>query len=128
MNDGNVNQKKLQENLSSAIDVYISRVSGAPCGSTHIQLHRRACSTEYHKENDLLKIFLKGKKKEKKALEEKEPEIYAKIKRIWELKERHVNFSTGLRLPTSHYQRKIHYVHLVKITAPNAHQNARDTI
>ena len=83
LNDGNkINQEKLQENLSSAIDVYISRVNGAPCGATEIQLYRGASSSEYQQENNLLKIFLKGNKKEKKSLEKNHPEMYAKINSI----------------------------------------------
>ena len=90
LNDGNkINQEELQENLSSAIDVYISRVNGAPCGATDIQLYLGASSSEYQQENNLLKIFLKGNKKEKKALEKNHPEMCAKINSIWELKKRH---------------------------------------
>lgn len=89
--NGNVNSENLKENLSSAIDVYISRVSGAPCGSKQIELYCGARSTEYQKENNLVKIFLKGNKAEKEALEKQHVELYAKIKRIWELKKRYVN-------------------------------------
>ena len=89
--DGKINHEKMQENLSSAIEIYISRVSGAPCGSAQIELYRGANSTEHQKENDLVKIFLKGNKAEKQALEEEHPALYAKIKSIWELKKRHEN-------------------------------------
>ena len=64
--NGKINIAKLKKNLSSAIDVYISCVSGAPCGSTQIELYRGASSTRYQKENDFVKIFLKGNKTEKK--------------------------------------------------------------
>ena len=89
--DGKINHEKMQENLSSAIDVYSSRVSGAPCGSAQIELYRGVNSTEHQKENDLVKIFLRGDKAEKQALEEEHPALYAKIKSIWELKKRHEN-------------------------------------
>lgn len=90
IDDGKVNQEKLKENLSSAIDVYISRVDGAPCGSTQIHVFRGADSTEYQNENKLVKVFLKGSKKAKEELKNKHPESFEKINSIWEMMQRHV--------------------------------------
>ena len=65
---GKVDQQKLQENLSSAIDVYVNRVDGAPCASTEIHMFPGADSRVYQNENALVKIYLKGNKKKKKIL------------------------------------------------------------
>lgn len=54
---GKVNEKVLRENLSSAIDIYISRVGKAPCAGTEINLYRGSDSSSYLKENELVKIF-----------------------------------------------------------------------
>ena len=40
LNNGEINLQKLKVNLSNAIDVYIDRVDGCPCGSTAIKLYR----------------------------------------------------------------------------------------
>ena len=64
--DGKVNETKLKENLSSAIHVYMSRVDGAPCDSTEINLFRGADSAAYQNENKLVKVFLKGLKRQNK--------------------------------------------------------------
>ena len=44
---GKIDQSILKENLSSAIDVYVSRVDGAPCNSTELHVYRGADSEEY---------------------------------------------------------------------------------
>lgn len=58
--DGKVNKTKLKENLSSAIDVFMSRMDGAPCTSTEINFFRGADSAAYQNENKLVKVFCKG--------------------------------------------------------------------
>jgi len=45
-NSGFVNENKLKENLSMAIDAYISRVVNGPCGDTTIRLYRGAESSQ----------------------------------------------------------------------------------
>ena len=57
---GKVDQSKLKENLSSAIDVYVNRVDGAPCASTEIRVYRGADSQVYQNENTFVKMYLKG--------------------------------------------------------------------
>ena len=44
---GKIDKDKLQANMESAMDVYISRVSGCPCGDTVINLFKGADSSEY---------------------------------------------------------------------------------
>ena len=87
---GGVNEDTLRKNLDSAIDAYISRVDGSPCASTEIRLFKGSNSDEYQKENDLLKIFLKGKKPEKLKLARENPEMFSKFEQIWALREKHM--------------------------------------
>ncbi len=44
---GKVDQQRLHENLSSAIDVYVNLVEGAPCASTEIHMFPGADSRVY---------------------------------------------------------------------------------
>lgn len=86
-----VNEEVLKKNLESAIYLYIDRVDGAPCASTQIHLIKGADSTSRQEENDLLKIFLKGKKDEKKELERNNPSMYSRFQKIWQLREKHLH-------------------------------------
>ena len=46
---GGIDKEKLENNLNSAIDIYISRVYGAPCASTKINLYKGPKSELYQK-------------------------------------------------------------------------------
>lgn len=87
---GQIDQSLLHKNLEAAIDVYISRVDGAPCASTQIHMYKGAESATERKESKLLNIFLKGKKKQKEELKANHPEMYQKFERVWQLRERHL--------------------------------------
>jgi len=60
---GDVNEEKLKENLliSMAIDAYISRIDGCPCGETTIRLYRVAKSTNQEACKKLLAFLKKAK-------------------------------------------------------------------
>jgi hypothetical protein len=45
--DGKVDESKLKETLDSAIDVYIERVTRAPCGDAKINLFKGSDSSDY---------------------------------------------------------------------------------
>ena len=64
-NTGEIDTQKLKANLSNAIDVYIDRVDGCPCGSTAIKLYRGSEESQELQDRDKLLIFLKGSKKQK---------------------------------------------------------------
>ena len=66
---GKISQSKLIENLHLAIDAYISRVDGCPCGTTTISLYKGADSAHYQTMHDKLHIFLKGTMQAKQALQ-----------------------------------------------------------
>lgn len=87
---GKVNEKVLRENLSSAIDIYISRVHKAPGAGTEINLYRGSDSSSYQKENELVKIFLKGSKASKEKLKTDHPDEFQRIKQIWDVRESHL--------------------------------------
>ena len=87
---GGVDQNMLRKDLDSAIDVYISRVDGAPCTSTEIHLYKGVDSSKYQEENEVLKVFLKGSKAAKSKLATEKPELYSRVKETWELREKHV--------------------------------------
>ncbi|CAB4006294.1 Hypothetical predicted protein [Paramuricea clavata] len=56
-----------------------------------IHLIKGADNKAYQDENELLKVFLKGKKGEKEALERDHPEAYSKFQRIWQLCNNHLH-------------------------------------
>ena len=87
---GDVNQDMLFKNLDSAIDVYISRVDGAPCASTQIHLFKGPNSKEYQEESELVKVFLKGSVEEKEELKESHKYMYTKFEMIWNVRKRHL--------------------------------------
>ncbi|XP_028409254.1 uncharacterized protein LOC114531845 [Dendronephthya gigantea] len=87
---GQIDQILLHKKLEAAIDIYISRVDGAPCASTHIHMYKGAESATERKESELLNIFLKGNKKQKEELKSNHPEMHKKFERIWQLRERHL--------------------------------------
>ena len=86
---GKVDQDKLGVNMESAMDVYIARVSGSPCGDTLIHLYKGADSSEFQCMRKDMQIFLKRSKK-KEQLKQKKLAIYSYFQRIWDLKQRHM--------------------------------------
>lgn len=55
-----VDNSKLQENMSLAIDACIHRVNGCPCGDSVIHLYHGADSTEQQEVREKLLVFWKG--------------------------------------------------------------------
>lgn len=88
--NGQVNNEILKKNLSSAIDIYISRVDQSPCAGTAIHLWKGADSTTVQQERAAVLTYLKGKESEKERLKKEEPELYKNIHEIWELRNRHM--------------------------------------
>jgi hypothetical protein len=95
---GNIDEEKVKRNLSLAIDAYISRVDGCPCGETKINLYGGSDSTNMQSICSNLGIFLKGSKKAKTNLQQQEPELFNRFKMIWGIRKRHM----VLGLPTSY--------------------------
>lgn len=84
---------RLATNLDVAIDVYINRVNGAPCGESEIALYKGAIDEHAKRLQDRrheLLIFLKGSKKMKSTLKETKPNDYSYFEKIWDLRNRHM--------------------------------------
>ena len=94
---GGINKDILEKNLDSAMDVYISRVDGAPCASTSIHLYKGRKSDTFQKENDLFKVFLRGTKEAKKELMKTHPDLYTKFERVWGVRDMHLVKSYPLK-------------------------------
>lgn len=83
---GQIDEQKLKTNMNLAIDAYISRVSGCPCGNTTIQLYRGADSSQDQVTRSKL-LFLKGSKKQKLKMQQENPELYSSV---WEVRNSHM--------------------------------------
>ena len=62
----------------------------APCAGTEIHLYRGADSTSYQCENDLVLTYFKGHEEAKKRLRKDHPDEFNRIKRILDLRKRHM--------------------------------------
>ena len=89
-NTGEIDTQKLKANLSNAIDVYIDRVDGCPCGSTAIKLYRGSEESQELQDRDKLLIFLKGSKKQKDQLQRDDPELYSSFQKVWDVRNAHL--------------------------------------
>jgi hypothetical protein len=87
----------LENNLNSAIDVYIDRVDGAPCASTGIHLYKGPKSDIYQNENEHFKVFIKGNKVAKEELKKTYPELFAKFERVWGIRKMHLETTYPLK-------------------------------
>ena len=87
---GNVDEGKLKQNLSDAIDVYISRVNKCPCADTVVHLYKGTESAEIQGLRTMVKTFLKGKPSLKKKHKEEHPKEYQRIEDVWNLRARHL--------------------------------------
>ena len=87
---GAIDKEKFKENMSLAVDAYISRVNGCPCGDTEIQLFRGPDSSEQQVAREKLLIFLKGSNKNKEVLHRQDPTLYAHFKLVWTVRKNHM--------------------------------------
>ena len=87
---GKVDREKLRANMESAMDVYIDRVNGSPCGDTVIHLFKGADSTQYQDCRQDLQIFLKGSKVKKEHMQKEKPAVYSYFQKVWNVRQRHM--------------------------------------
>ena len=85
-----MNQEKLKENMNLAVDAYISRVDGCPCGNSKIYLFRGADSSEQQLQQEKLLVFLKGTKEKKEALANSDPSFHSHFDLIWKVCKNHM--------------------------------------
>jgi len=86
--NGKVNEQKLKENLSDAIDVYISRVNKCSCGDTVIHLYKGTDSSDNQDIRKMVKTFFSGTTDDVSQLKEQHPNEYKWIESICELQKR----------------------------------------
>ena len=87
---GKLDDSILNSSLRSAIDVYIERVDGSPCGNTVIHLLSGTDSSNFQKYRSNLKLFLKGTKAKKAALQASEPAMYSLFEEVWKVRNDHI--------------------------------------
>ena len=87
---GTIDAEKLKSNMNLAIDAYISRVDGCPCGSTKIHLFRGPEASEEQVVRSKLLIFLKGSKKQKQELKDTEPTLFEYFQNVWKVRNDHM--------------------------------------
>lgn len=90
---GAVDYDKLEINLDTATDVYISRCNRAPFGRSQISLFKGCkndLSKKLHERRPLLLTFLKGSKQAKAELQNQHPQLYEYFNNIWMLRKRHM--------------------------------------
>ena len=89
---GKVDEGKLKQNLSDAIDVCINRINKCPCADadTVVHLYKGTESSEIQRLRTMVKTFLKGKPSLNKKLKEEHPKEYQRIEDVWNLRARHL--------------------------------------
>lgn len=87
---GKLGEDKLKDNLSDAIDVYISRVNKCSCGDTVINLYKGTNNSTNQNMREMVKVFFKGKPEEVNQLKEERPQVYNWINDLRELQKRHL--------------------------------------
>jgi len=90
---GQIDQIKLQKNLSDAIDVYISRVSGASCGNTEIKLFHGETSSRNIKLKEVFRVVSKGTIQDKEKMKEENPDDYELVTKVLLIKQKHMKKS-----------------------------------
>ena len=86
---GKLDADRLSKNMTSATDLYIERVNGAPCGSSKIQLYPGADSLDTQKLRKNVLIYLKGNKVQKEELKKNSLYTYEYIETVWSVRLKH---------------------------------------
>ena len=89
-NSGKLNQDVFTRNMTTAMDIYISRVDQCPCGETLIHLRKGADSSDKQERRPYLLQYLKGTIREKEVLKQEHKELYEYFEKIWTLRKRHM--------------------------------------
>ena len=88
---GEVDPLKLKENMNLAIDAYIERVNGCPCGETQIKLFKgKIMCSQIKTEREQLLVYLKGSKVQKRESRRKHPDLFQLFDEVWEIRNRHM--------------------------------------
>ena len=97
---GNVDPEKFKLNMELATEVYIGRVNDCPCGEGTINLFAGADSRDRQELRKKLLVFLKGSKREWRALQQSNPEDFAYFEDVWAVRCKHMakDLSVGVLL------------------------------
>lgn len=85
-----IDQDKLKKNLDTAIDVYLSRVGGSPCGDTQIRLYKGVQDKHHMQRRPLLLTFLRGTKDKRNDLQVQHHDLYQHFELVWSLRSHHM--------------------------------------
>lgn len=84
-----LDKDKFKENMSAAINQYITRVDGTPCMNTVIHLIKGAENQTCVTRRQHLLTFLKGTKKAKEKLKQEHPTLYHYFQEVWDVRNNH---------------------------------------
>ena len=90
---GQLDLQCLQANMKAAMDTYIARVDGAPCGSTAIHLFPGAdgqLAREVLDRRPLVLQYLKGTAKQREQLQKNKPAEFKHISSVWAIRKPHM--------------------------------------
>ena len=90
MESNTVNTDILMKNLDLAIQTYIKYVDNSPCGGGTIHLYKGVSSETFQRYREHLRVFLKGSKKSKLALEQSHSDVYQHLSDVWSVRQRHL--------------------------------------
>lgn len=79
---GKLDSERLRKNMTTATEIYIKRVNGAPCGTTNIHLYAGSNSSESLKIRRHVLTYLKGSKIQKEDLKREHPSTYEYIEKV----------------------------------------------
>lgn len=92
--DGKIDEAKYKNNMTAAVQQYVERVDGTPCMDTKIHLsHGADRSNILIARRQKLLVFLKGNKKDRKSLEQKDPTLFTYFSEIWSVRNNHMDDS-----------------------------------
>jgi hypothetical protein len=91
VSSGEVHNDQLRRNMLDAVDVYMSRVGGTPCGDTTIKLFPGNENKGYQDLGEKFCIVLKGNKGQKQKLKEEFPNEFAYIQKLLQIQKNHIN-------------------------------------
>ena len=82
--------EKFKSNIREAIDVYIRRVDDTPAMGTSIKLYPGVEDSPFVRRRPALLTFLKGSAVKRADLKRKQPVLYQKFEKVWQVRNAHM--------------------------------------
>ena len=92
-----VDNERLRQNMLDAVDAYVSRVNGSPCGDTTIHLFPGPESKTNQEFGEKVRISLHGKKEKKDTLKKDFPHDCAYIQTLLQVQKNNTNANVPSR-------------------------------